>query len=670
MIRLLSFIFFIFISLPVKSNGHTESSDVQSHLGATPNSDWNTLYLSTLSTDPSRALNLLKARYASAVPNGEKLYTSALLYTYMTQHDQPFYGGSSGDENYQQLETQFIEALSLDGQGHYQESQQRFARLLKQMKAQNDETGKLLIKYQLCRSLNEQSRYHKANYYCSILEADINDITDPVLPKSIAYRVIANNQYFRSDYQAALNTYMTLVESFPKGQDISGVYNDLGNLFKEMKQFDKSEQYLKLALQLRSDASDLMKAQVRHSLAKLYMAQSRYDSAISQFLQAKTLLHSSGHNFGTAMTTLGLGKAYTATKQYPLARAYLTESLGYATDLNNDVMRIQAYLAISDMFEEQQLLNEAFDYADRALMIAKQVERESYMADVYQQLSQLFRAQGDYQQALFYYEQYAQSQIATRNTDNRLALEALSLAHNQYEQELESSQLRNQHDLNKLEIEKMQQQKLMYNIIVLLLIIVASFTFYSNKKIRRKASIDSMTKAYSRAETIKRVKDTKAPAKVDKQHVLILLDLDKFKAINDQYGHPTGDEALIHVSHQIVKHLSKGELLGRLGGEEFLILLRDTGIEDVRERVEEIHYAISTNEFLSESKKPLTITASLAYLATQKSLSDFDILYSVLDQALYQAKANGRNCIIDAYNDPIEANSFSNSPIVYEPTQP
>jgi diguanylate cyclase (GGDEF)-like protein len=292
------------------------------------------------------------------------------------------------------------------------------------------------------------------------------------------------------------------------------------------------------------------------------------------------------------------------------------------------------------------------------------------MADVYQQLSQLFRAQGDYQQALFYYEQYAQSQIATRNTDNRLALEALSLAHNQYEQELESSQLRNQHDLNKLEIEKMQQQKLMYNIIVLLLIIVASFTFYSNKKIRRKASIDSMTKAYSRAETIKRVKDTKAPAKADKQHVLILLDLDKFKAINDQYGHPTGDKALIHVSHQIVKHLSKGELLGRLGGEEFLILLRDTGIEDVRERVEEIHYAISTNEFLSESKKPLTITASLAYLATQKSLSDFDILYSVLDQALYQAKANGRNCIIDAYNDPIEANSFSNSPIVYEPTQP
>ena len=670
MIRLFSLFLIIFISLPAKSEIDRTGAGIQIHLGETPNSDWNVLYLSTLNTDPDRAFNMLKARYASAESNGEKLYISALLYTYMKRHDQPFYGGSSGDENYQTLEAKFIEALSLDGQGQYQTAQQGFIQLLKQMKAQSDETGKLLLKYQLCRSFNEQSRYHKANYYCSILEADINDIADPIVPKSIAYRVIANNQYFRSDYQAALNTYMTLIESFPKGQDISGIYNDLGNLFKEMKQFDQSEQYLKAALNLRLSASDLMKAQVRHSLAKLYMAQSSYDLAISQFLQAKTLLYSSGHNYGTAMTTLGLGKAYTATQQYPLARAYLTESLSLATELNNDVMRIQAYLAISEMFEEQELLSEAFDYAERALILARQVERESYIADVYQQLSKLYRTQEDYQQALFYYEQYAQSQIATRNTDNRLALEALSLAHNQYEQELESSQLRNQHDLNQLQIEKMQQQKLMYNAIVLLLVVTASLTFYSNKKIRRKASIDSMTQAYSRAEIIKRVKETKASSKANKQHVLVLLDLDRFKTINDQFGHPTGDRALVHVSHQIVKHLNKGELLGRLGGEEFLILLKDTNIEDVRERVEEIHYAISTSEFLSESKKPLTITASFAYLATQKSLSDFDILYSVLDQALYQAKANGRNCIIDAYNDPIAANSFSDSAIAYEPVQP
>ncbi|MDK9737012.1 GGDEF domain-containing protein [Vibrio sp. D404a] len=660
----------IFISLPSQSGIDGVNSNALINHGETPNLSWNNLYLSTLSSSPSRALNMLKARYASAESDGEKLYISALLYAYMNQHNQPFYGGSSGDAHYQKLETQFIEALTLDGQGQYQVAQQSFIQLLKQMKKQNDETGRLLLKYQLCRSLNEQSRYHQANYYCSILEAEINDIADPVVPKSIAYRVIANNQYFRSDYQAALNTYMILVESFPKGQNISGIYNDLGNLFKEMKQFEKSEHYLKMALELRSESSELQQAQVRHSLAKLYMAQAKHDLAISQFLQAKTLLQSSKHTYGTAITTLGLGRAYTATKQYDLARTYLTESLSVATTLNNQVMRIHAYLAISDMFEDQQLLTEALDYAERALQIAQKVKRESYTADALKQLSELYRSQRDYQTALSYYEQYAELQISTRNTDNRLALEALSLAHSQYEQELESSELRSQLHLDQLQIEKMQHQKMMYNIIVLLLIVAASFTFYSNRKIRRKASIDAMTQAYSRAETIKRVKETKASTQPDKQHILILLDLDNFKSVNDEHGHPTGDRALVHVSHQISKHLNRGELFGRLGGEEFLVLLKETDIEDVRERVEEIHYAISSSEFLSETKKPLTITASFAYLATQKSLSDFDILYSVLDQALYQAKSNGRNCIIDAYNDPIDASSASNSPIVYELTQP
>ncbi|MFA0411263.1 GGDEF domain-containing protein, partial [Vibrio splendidus] len=156
----------------------------------------------------------------------------------------------------------------------------------------------------------------------------------------------------------------------------------------------------------------------------------------------------------------------------------------------------------------------------------------------------------------------------------------------------------------------------------------------------------------------------------DKQHVLVLLDLDRFKKINDEHGHPTGDRALVHISQQIRKHLMNDELFGRLGGEEFLIMLTNTKPVDVRERVEELHYAISSTVFLTESKKPLNVTASFAYLATSNALSDFDDLYSVLDQALYQAKSNGRNCIIDAYNDPIDLPDVIYSQSVCEPTQP
>ncbi|MCG9691706.1 diguanylate cyclase [Vibrio sp. Isolate22] len=671
----LSFIFLVSFATHCQPVTPSHSSDSSIPLPNTagidtPNADWNALYLTTLSHSPSRALTMLQTRYMSTNSYGEKLYLSGRLYQYMSERDQPFYGIASNDSEYQAIEQAFVAALVEDSQGQYELAQQRFLMLLAKMQSRSDSTGKALLKYQLCRSLNEQAKYHQANYYCSGLESDLHDAIDPVLPKFITYRVIANNHHFRSDYHTALNTYLSLIKAFPKGHDISGVYNDIGNLLKELKQYEKSTQYLEEALALRADASGIMKAQVHHSLADLYLSQSQSDLAIHHFEKAQKLLRESSHNYGIALTSLGLGKAYTQTQDYDLARSYLIESLEAANELSNDGIRINAYLAVSDMFEEKKLMAEALNYAEQALRLAEQVSRHKYTAQALLQLSEVHKALNDYQQAFIYYQRYSSIQMEARDTDNRLALEALDIAHTKYEQELESSLLLHQANIDRLHIEKMERQRWVYNIIVILLLCGASFMVFANKTIRSKAAIDAMTKAYNRTEIIRRIKRVKRSQETNKQHVLILLDLDKFKKINDEHGHPTGDRALIHISRQIRKHLMSGELFGRLGGEEFVIMLTDTTPSEVRERVEELHYVISSTVFLSESKKPLNVTASFAYLATSNALSDFDELYSVLDQALYQAKSNGRNCIIDAYNDPIDLPEIIYSQPAYEPVQP
>ncbi|PMO00149.1 diguanylate cyclase [Vibrio splendidus] len=655
-IALLLFISFYSHGQVSTQDRHQDSPFNSSNLdsNATPNADWNALYLSTLTHSPSRALNMLQTRYTGSTVYGDKLYLSSLLYQYMSHRDQPFYGIASNDSEYQAIEEAFISALMKDGQGQYEEAQQGFLTLLAKMQSRSDLTGRALLKYQLCRSLNEQAKYHQANYYCSALQSDLHDIADPVLPKFGTYRVIANNHHFRSDYQAALDTYLSLINVFPQGHDISGIYNDVGNLLKELKQYKKSAEYLKEALTLRESASDLMKAQVHHSLADLYLNQEQSDLAINHFQTARTLLSSSSHSYGIALTSLGLGKAYTQIRDYDLSRGYLVNSLSASNELSNDVIRINAYLAISDMFEEQKLTSEALNYAQQALEVSDQVTRHKYIAQSLLQLSELHQALSDYQQAFYFYQRYSSIQIETRDIDNRLAFEALDLTHAKYEQELENSFLINQTKLDRVQIEKMEHQRWLYNVIVILLLCAASFTVLANKTIRAKASIDAMTKAYGRTEIIRRIKRVRRCKGTDKQHVLVLLDLDRFNKINDEHGHPTGDRALVHISLQIRKHLMNDELFGRLGGEEFLIMLTNTKPVDVRERVEELHYAISSTVFLTESKKPLNVTASFAYLATSNALSDFDDLYSVLDQALYQAKSNGRNCIIDAYNEPID----------------
>ncbi|WP_146448344.1 tetratricopeptide repeat-containing diguanylate cyclase [Vibrio kanaloae] len=669
-IALLLFISFYSYSQISTADELHDSSIPSSNLHETPNADWNALYLSTLKHSPARALNMLQTRYTNLSHFGDKLYISSLLYQYMMHRGQPFYGMDNKDKEYQAIEEAFILALTKDAQGENEQAQKIFLTLLTKMQSWNDQAGRALLKYQLCRSLNEQAKYHQANYYCSALKNALEQIEDPVLPKFTTYRVIANNHHFRSDYQAALNTYLSLINVFPQGHDISGIYNDVGNLLKELKQYEKSAQYLEEALTLRANASDLMRAQVHHSLADLYLNQRKNSLAIDHFIKAKTLLVASSHNYGIAMANLGLGKAYTQAKEYDLAQSYLVESLSASNELNNDVIRINAYLTISDMFEEQQLTTEALNYAQQALELAEQVTRHKYIAQALLQLSDIEQTLEDYKQAFYLYQRYTSIEIEARDTDIRLAFEALDLTHARYDQELKHSLLTHQTRQDRLYIEKMEHQRRVYNIIVMVLLCTTILTMLVNRAIRAKATIDGMTKSYNRTEIIRRIKQIKRCQRTNKQHVLILLDLDKFKQINDEYGHPTGDRALVYVGNQIRKHLVKGELFGRLGGEEFLVMLTDIKPSEVRERVEELHYAISNSIFLSESKKPLNVTASFAYLATSNALSDFDELYSVLDQALYQAKSNGRNCIIDAYSEPIDLPEAIYTPSVYEPTQP
>jgi diguanylate cyclase (GGDEF)-like protein len=138
------------------------------------------------------------------------------------------------------------------------------------------------------------------------------------------------------------------------------------------------------------------------------------------------------------------------------------------------------------------------------------------------------------------------------------------------------------------------------------------------------------------------------------RYVLALFDLDNFKLINDKYGHPVGDLVLTQVCKSLQSKLNKGEYLGRIGGEEFILLLKNVDEIDVPFRVQSLHKTISEKQIKTDDGHSVNVTASLAYLSTSKPLSNFDELYSILDQALYQSKRNGHDAVIDAYNEPID----------------
>lgn len=129
---------------------------------------------------------------------------------------------------------------------------------------------------------------------------------------------------------------------------------------------------------------------------------------------------------------------------------------------------------------------------------------------------------------------------------------------------------------------------------------------------------------------------------------LALLDIDHFKAVNDQHGHLMGDRALIHIAQILKQTVRPFDWVGRWGGEEFLVVLSSTGLDEACMIAERLRTQIAANPLRRPDETDLHLTVSIGIASTGLSLEsagDLKHLFRQADDALYTAKRNGRNQI-------------------------
>jgi diguanylate cyclase (GGDEF)-like protein len=126
---------------------------------------------------------------------------------------------------------------------------------------------------------------------------------------------------------------------------------------------------------------------------------------------------------------------------------------------------------------------------------------------------------------------------------------------------------------------------------------------------------------------------------------LILMDLDHFKQVNDQHGHPMGDVALRQIADQVRKRLRRTDVIGRVGGEEFAAILPGDSLAEVAIVAEKLRRAVEELPPIigGMSSAPTLVTLSLGGTSLASDVVDAELLISRADQALYEAKRNGRN---------------------------
>lgn len=176
------------------------------------------------------------------------------------------------------------------------------------------------------------------------------------------------------------------------------------------------------------------------------------------------------------------------------------------------------------------------------------------------------------------------------------------------------------------------------------LIVLKDVTIEKNKlkKIKYQVEHDSLTKIYNRVKfntilelELKRFKRNSAPSNI------AILDIDHFKYVNDNYGHLIGDKVLIELSKLVLNNIRVTDIFARWGGEEFVLFMYNTNVDEAFSKVEDLRLKIENNYF-SDVKN---ITCSFGVVKLEKN-DTIDSVFKRCDDALFNAKKLGRNKVV------------------------
>jgi diguanylate cyclase (GGDEF)-like protein len=161
------------------------------------------------------------------------------------------------------------------------------------------------------------------------------------------------------------------------------------------------------------------------------------------------------------------------------------------------------------------------------------------------------------------------------------------------------------------------------------------------------ASYDFLTGAANRRLFLRLVEDELARAvRQSTPTSLLLLDLDHFKTVNDQHGHHIGDLVLKAAVERVREIVRTPDLIGRFGGEEFLVLLPDSSAEQAVLVAERIRKAVRRTPIDIEGDESLAITVSIGAAEFGIDGADINAVLRMADQRLYRAKAQGRDQVV------------------------
>jgi len=346
---------------------------------------------------------------------------------------------------------------------------------------------------------------------------------------------------------------------------------------------------------------------------------------------------------GLAHAQIGLGQGELALRT--LGRAHQ----GFAARQDSSAEDSLALLA-GQALARQGRHSDALAHYRMALPLIKRNGNDRYLADLYKAQATSLEALGHTDAALSDYKQYTELQLRLQG---KMRLEQGRLLEYEYEirrGEFENRRLRSEAATKQEQVHALERVRQWQWLTIvlggLLLALLTSLAWRhgrTSRRLSRQSLIDPLTgianRAAIEAEAIRAIEG--AP-RTDSAVSLLMLDLDHFKAINDRHGHAAGDRVLCATTDAWQAQLRGRDPLGRIGGEEFVVVCADTTLEQAMVVAERLREATAALDF-ADIDPALRVTVSIGVAQSQRSGDTHEGVLARADAALYRAKQRGRD---------------------------
>ena len=480
-------------------------------------------------------------------------------------------------------------------------------------------------------------------------------------------RALGDAHYRLGHYDTALERYLDAIDWYGQegGRDrmlrIAHLDVATGNVLHRIGDVDKALEYYRRGRDAYAELGyDGGVAGATLNLGNIYQEMERYDEALASFAEAEAAAERLGDDQLRAMSWINSCGALLGMDRAEGALERCQAALQLARAIPNTRSQVHALLKIGEAELDLARPAAAAAALHEALPLAEELDDASLQRDVHSQLADVLEALGDPAAAL--------ATLRRSHELDRQLLDATRLAEMERLEAVRRSE-RREHELQLLlrqrRLDRVLLAALVGGLTLAAALLVVLVVGYRQRTRSAEAIRDANTRlqeAYTHVDELSRTdeltglpnrrglvreiqRELQRTTRTRRAFVVALIDLDGFKRLNDAHGHHAGDRVLVELARLLRESLRAQDMVGRWGGDEFLLVLPETGVDGARSLCGSLRERIAASD-LGIGNPGLTTTVTIG-LALCRGGEDVQSCLDRADAALYRGKASGRDTVAD-----------------------